>query len=72
MLSAGKPLQCVADQLSHVGVKKIDEVYARRKQRHNLPDKQLGPDAFSQDIAELPPGAVTAARTAGVRRDLSA
>jgi hypothetical protein len=36
MLSAGKPLPWVADQLGHVGVRKIDEVYGRwtRNMRH--------------------------------------
>ena len=49
MLSAGKPLQWVADQLGHVGVKKIDEVYGRWKQRQNPPDKQLDLEkVFSQ------------------------
>ena len=29
MLMAGKPIQWIAHQLGHVGVKKIDEVYRR-------------------------------------------
>ena len=57
MLSAGKPLQWVADQLGHVGVKKIDEVYGRWKQRHKLVDKQLDLDALFRSIRKLPPGA---------------
>jgi hypothetical protein len=36
MLSGAKSLQSVADQLGHVGVKKIDEVYGRWKQRHKF------------------------------------
>ena len=55
MLSAGKPLQWVADQLGHVGVKKIDEVCGRWKQRYKLPDKQLDLDALSRRIRTLPP-----------------
>jgi hypothetical protein len=29
MIRAGKPLQWIAHQLGHVGVKKIDEIYGR-------------------------------------------
>lgn len=56
MLSAGKPLQWVADQLGHVGVKKIDEVYGRWKQRDKLVDKQIELDALFRSIRRLPPG----------------
>lgn len=59
MLSAGKPLQWVADQLGHVGVKKIDEVYGRWKQRQKLPDKQLDLEKVFRSIRALPVGAVT-------------
>ncbi len=62
MLSAGKPLQWVADQLGHVGVKKIDEVYGRWKQRYKLPDKQLDLDALSRRIRTLPPAASSKAQ----------
>jgi integrase len=55
MLSAGKPLQWVADQLGHVGVKKIDEVYGRWKHRQKLPDKQIDLDALFRSIRTLPP-----------------
>jgi hypothetical protein len=58
MLSAGKPLQWVADQLGHVGVKKIDEVYGRWRQRHKLPDKHLDLDALFRGIRTLPPSAM--------------
>ena len=59
MLSAGKPLQWVADQLGHVGVKKIDEVYGRWKQRQKLPDKQLDLEKVFRSIRALSVGAVT-------------
>jgi integrase len=59
MLSAGKPLQWVADQLGHVGVKKIDEVYGRWKQRHKLPDKQLDLEKLFGEIRKLPPDAAS-------------
>jgi hypothetical protein len=59
MLSAGKPLQWVADQLGHVGVKKIDEVYGRWKQRYKLPDKQLDLDALFRSLRTLPPDALS-------------
>ena len=55
MLSAGKPLQWIADQLGHVGVKKIDEVYGRWKHRQKLPDKQIDLDALFRSIRTLPP-----------------
>jgi len=73
MLSAGKPLQWVADQLGHVGVKKIDEVYGRWKHRHNLPDKQLDLDKLFRSIKTLPPDAVTKVRSESgpVGRELS-
>lgn len=61
MLSAGKPLQWVADQLGHVGVKKIDEVYGRWKQRNKLPDKQLDIDALFRSFGTLPPFAISKA-----------
>jgi hypothetical protein len=72
MLSAGKPLQWVADQLGHVGVKKIDEVYGRWKKRHKLPDQQLDLDALFQNLKELPPGAVAGISLEQVSRDISA
>jgi integrase len=61
MLSGGKPLQWVADQLGHVGVKKIDEVYGRWKHRHYLPDRQLDLVALFRSIRALPPCAVSKA-----------
>ena len=61
MLSAGKPLQWVADQLGHVGVKKIDEVYGRWKQRQKLPDKQLDLEKLFRGIRALPVRSVTQA-----------
>ena len=73
MLSAGKPLQWVADQLGHVGVKKIDEVYGRWKQPRKLPDR-LDLDALFHAIKKLPPSSVTAAAPdpARMSRDISA
>jgi integrase len=59
MLSAGKPLPWVADQLGHVGVRKIDEVYGRwtRNMRHKLAAEQLNLDEFFKAIRSLPPSA---------------
>jgi len=59
MLSAGKPLQWAAEQLGHVGVKKIDEIYGRWKQRHKLPDKQLDLEKLFREIRKLPPDAAS-------------
>jgi integrase len=61
MLSAGKPLQWVADQFGHVGVKKIDEVYGRWKQRNKLPDKQLDLDSLFRSFRTLPSFAISKA-----------
>jgi integrase len=61
MLSGGKPLQWVADQLGHVGVKKIDEVYGRWKRRHELPARQLELDTLFRIFKTLPSDAVTKA-----------
>ena len=61
MLSGGKPLQWVADQLGHVGVKKIDEVYGRWKQRRKLPDRHLDLEALFRSINALPARAVAKA-----------
>jgi hypothetical protein len=38
MLMAGKPIQWIAHQLGHVGVKKIDEVYGRWS---NTPEEDI-------------------------------
>jgi integrase len=59
MLSAGKPLPWVADQLGHVGVRKIDEVYGRwtRNMRPKLAAEQLDLDEFFKAIRSLPPSA---------------
>ncbi|MBE3602157.1 hypothetical protein IMX07_00800 [bacterium] len=69
MLSAGKPLQWVADQLGHVGVMKIDEVYGRWKKRHNLPDKHLDLDALFRCARSIPPMITASAQTAQQRID---
>lgn len=59
MLSAGKPLPWVADQLGHVGVRKIDEIYGRwtKKTRHKLLGEQLDLNQFFKAIRSLPPRA---------------
>ena len=56
MLSAGKPLPWVADQLGHVGVGKIDEVYGRwtKRMRHELVGEQLDLNQFFKSIRSLP------------------
>jgi hypothetical protein len=52
MIQAGKPLQWIAFQLGHVGVKKIDEVYGRWTR---LPEEEaLDLDAFFLQIMRLP------------------
>ncbi len=56
MIRAGKPLQWVAHQLGHVGVKKIDEVYGRWTR---TPEAQaLDLEAFLLAIMQLPKRAV--------------
>jgi hypothetical protein len=56
MIRAGKPLQCIAHQLGHVGVKKIDEIYGRWTR---TPEAQaLDLDAFFLEIARLPKTAI--------------
>jgi len=60
MIQAGKPLQWIAHQLGHVGVKKIDEVYGRWTQ---TPDEEpLDLDAFFLQILRLPEAAQTLQR----------
>lgn len=56
MIRAGKPLQWIAHQLGHVGVKKIDEVYGRWAR---TPEAQaLDLEAFLLAIMQLPKRAV--------------
>ena len=56
MIRAGKPLQWIAHQLGHVGVKKIDEIYGRWTP---APEAQaLDLEWFFLEIARLPKRAV--------------
>ncbi len=59
MLSAGKSLPWVADQLGHAGVRKIDEVYGRwtKKTRHKMVGDQLDLNQIFKAIRSLPPKA---------------
>jgi hypothetical protein len=52
MIRAGKPLQWIAHQLGHVGVKKIDEIYGRWTRRPE--EEPLDLDAFFLQILRLP------------------
>src|ERR1700674_1997503 len=52
MIRAGKPLQWIAHQLGHVGVKKIDEVYGRWTRTPE--EEALDLDAFFLEIMRLP------------------
>ena len=52
MIRAGKPLQWIAHQLGHVGVKKIDEVYGRWTRTPE--EEALDLDAFFLQILRLP------------------
>lgn len=56
MIRAGKPLQWIAHQLGHVGIKKIDEVYGRWRRTPEA--KALDLEAFFLAIAQLPKRAV--------------
>ena len=56
MIRAGKPLQWIAHQLGHVGVKKIDEVYGRWTRTPEANALELG--AFLLAITQLPKRAV--------------
>jgi hypothetical protein len=52
MRMAGKPIQWIAHQLGHVGVKKIDEVYARWS---NTPEEEkLDLGRFFAAVISLP------------------
>ena len=57
MIRAGKPLQWIAHQLGHVGVKKIDEVYGRWTRAPE--EEPLDLDAFFLQIMRLPKAALT-------------
>ncbi len=52
MIRAGWPLQWIAHQLGHVGVKKIDEVYGRWTRTPE--EEALDLDAFFLEIMRLP------------------
>ena len=60
MLSAGRPLPWLANQLGHVGVGKIDEVYGRwtKSMRHKLVGQQLDLNQFFKSIRSLPVQAI--------------
>lgn len=55
MIRAGKPLQWIAHQLGHVGVKKIDEVYGRWTRSPE--EEPLDLDSFFLQIMRLPKAA---------------
>ena len=57
MIRAGKPLQWIAHQLGHVGVKKIDEIYGRWTRTPE--EEALDLDAFFLQIMRLPKTALT-------------
>jgi integrase len=60
MIRAGKPLQWIAHQLGHVGVKKIDEVYGRWTRTPE--EEALDLDAFFLQIMRLPKTALALQR----------
>jgi hypothetical protein len=63
MLSSGKPPSGLPISSSR-GVKKIDEVYGRRKRCNKLPNKQLDLVALFRNFRALPPFAISKARSA--------
>lgn len=60
MIRAGRPLQWIAHQLGHAGIKKIDEVYGRWTRTPEAEPLDLGP--FSAEVAVLPKTAVALPR----------